>query len=263
MATGPWGVYVSDPGARNGQSLRSDAPVGAVSFPATATTFTAFYQLDPNTMERLDFEEETPIEVWGRVILGPGLVSPRVSLALSPPSGVERFTQEHGSTGKYLKMPSTYVWRTTKLGTLPLPSKRYGIWTLTVRLFVGPGSAGSAIIGFDDFMLVPATGRMVSPTGKANDSSYPKFVRSTAQWRRTITHDQQGYTTTYGNPPQTFDENGLGGERFYLPPGPCDLLVALSGVVPDDPVTSAATEALTHPATVHIAVRPVHSLLSP
>jgi len=53
-------------------------------------------------------------------------------------------------------------------------------------------------------------------------------------------------------------DRSIGGVLPELPPGALDLIVALSKVVPDDPVASIATEDILYPyvASVHVSIRP-------
>jgi hypothetical protein len=203
------------------------------------------------------------LECWARVLLNASLVSPRLTLSARPAAGsaygAERYTQEYGSTGKLLTVPSSgTVSRLTRLGTLILRADPLRAVAQQLRLAgsLGAGSAGSAF-GLDYLVLVRAPQRVSSPSGKPNDSSYPAFARTTSEIRRIIRSDGAGFTAQPGG--MRSQDVGLSG-RIELPAGNVDLLAKLSSLVPDDPTSDATTEQLAHSATVHAAVTPRYRL---
>jgi hypothetical protein len=198
------------------------------------------------------------VEVWARLKLASTLVSPKLAGSARPTNlnfGAERPTDEWGTVGKLLTVPSSGTrLRIVRVGTIPLfaDARQPLEWRIRLALSWAAGSSGLA--GLDYIWLNYAKRRALSPTSKPNDASYPKFVASTSQTQRRIRHDLSGQVS---NPPaNAFPHHGLGGQQIQPPPGDLDLLVKLSSLVPDDPTVDATTEQLTHSATVHLAVIP-------
>jgi hypothetical protein len=110
------------------------------------------------------------------------------------------------------------------------------------------------LVALDYLILAPARQRACSPTGKANDSSYPQFISNTAATVKTINSNLSALVAQpgkYGHP-----DHGLGGQLMLLPPGEADLLVKLSSLVPDNPEASAATEQVTYEGKLIVTVTP-------
>ena len=226
-----------------------------------AETYTAGWWVDPHLLVADDFTQcEVDIEVFAAFELDSALVSPIARLSARPEwgtnFGAERFTSEYGQTGKALVKPSssTGIDRMSRLGTLTLPvdRSRPSRWKLYLTLTTAVGSTGAVALDYLVAVLVRA--RAASPTGKPNDSSYPKFVASTAETSKTILSDLRGLVA---KPPYApAPDHGLGQALLELPPGDVDLLVKLSNLVPDDPTSDTSDEQVTQSATVHVAVTP-------
>lgn len=231
---------------------------------AGAGTAAAMFAVDPSTLEPDDFAMgDLDLEVWARVELASTLVSPRVTLSARPTAGVsfgaERFTGEFGATGKLLTVPSSGLrFRFVRLGTLTLASfpDEPVSWTLRVAASWSVGSTG--VFGLDRLLCVRAKQRAAGPTGKANDANYPKFVASTSETQKIVRSDLSGRVAA--PPANPFPDSGLGGSTIELPSA-ADVAVKLSSLVPDDPTLDAATEQLSHSATVHLDVWPRTFLL--
>ena len=250
----------ADAGARGGKVIRDAAAL-------STTVYFASWPVDPSLMARDAFTREIAVEVWARVLLAETIVTPSLTLSTRPEDGLSygsaRYTDEWGSGGKLLTPPSEAsgetIRRMVRLGTLRMlvDPKRPRRWLLRLGGSVGAGSSGEW--GVDDLVLVPATARACSPSGKANDSGYPKFVASTGETSKTIKSDLSALVAkppAYGHP-----DHGLGGQLIEIPAGNAELLAKLSSLVPDDPTSNATTEQLAHSATVHVAVTPRWNLL--
>jgi hypothetical protein len=240
-----------DGGARGGQSLHDAAAL-------STTVYSASWPVDPSLMARDAFTTEIAVEVWARVEMANTIVTPSLTLSVRPEDGLSygaaRYTDERGSAGKLLTVPTAAAWRMVRLGTLrmlvdPLRPRK---WLLWLAGSVGAGTAGEWKI--DYLVLIPAAARACSPSSKANDSSFPQFIASTAQTSKTIKHDLSAVVAkppAFGHP-----DHGLGGQLIELPPGEAEMLAKLSSLVPDDPTSDATSEQLAHIATVHAAVTP-------
>lgn len=204
-------------------------------------------------------QDEIAIEVWARVELDAAKAATIVLSAfpITNFGGVGvRYSLEYGSAGRALTMPSSGVrFRFVKAGTIMLPTNLGRYW-LEVLLSL---NAASGTAGIDYLLLVPPAHRILGPTGKANDSNYPKFISVVGtEVTRKIMPDGSG---RYSEPAVSSAEiaaPGLGGSLIELPSNGVDVdwLVKLSNLVPDDPTVNTATEQLSHSATVHLAVTP-------
>lgn len=236
-----WAV-TADANYRGGSGLKATA--------AGAGSASAMFALDPSVMQSDDFMTgEVDIEVWGIVELAATLVLPTWTLSLQPNAGLsfgaEQFSAEFGSIGKLVAKPSSgTVKRMVKLGTLSMPVDVATPlkWNLKVAASWAAGSTGTC--GLDYLILTPARQRALSPTSKANDSSYPKFISSTSDTNKKIRADLSGRVASgAGNFGR---DSGLGGQLLELPPGNVDLLLKLSSLVPDDPTSDTTSEQLAH-----------------
>jgi hypothetical protein len=232
----------------------------------------ADWLLDPNLLVPDEYAQgEIAIEVWGRLTLHAGLTAPTAIISAAPETatvaagvlsssfGNVRYSEEYGSAGKALIKPSAgEVLRLVRLGTIRMSvdSSRPQRWRLQLRLTWS--AAAAAAIGVDYLVLVPSSSRCLSPSGKANDANYPKFVGSTGETKKTIRSDLSGLVA---KPPLgAHPDSGLGGNLIEIPPGATDWLIKLSSLVPDDPTADTTTEQLAHTATVHLAVTPRYIL---
>jgi hypothetical protein len=264
--SGGW-VSTAEANTSNGSSLRQSGFSGA-------KVYVASYTVDPHTLVVDEFEADTvAIEVWSRVGLDAAVVTPKVRLWAQPADGIsfgaERWSAEYGIPGKLLTKPSSgAAWRFSKFGTLTLPSDtlRPRAWKVFVELSCAAGSSG--LFGLDYLFLVPARSRVLGPTSKVRDASYPLFIGTTSQTSKTIRHDLSGLI---GSPPNNPNPDaGLGGNLIEIPlgttneagPGTFDLAVKLAPHVPDDPTLSTNSEsAVASPATVQLDVTPRSYLL--
>lgn len=248
-----WAI-TTDVGSRVGNRLLDPAVAGV-------KTYTAGWWIDPALLVADDFSQgEIDIEFWAR--LGPdgSNVSPRAILSARPEwgtaFGAERFTNEHQAAGKLLIKPSgTAQYRPVRLGTItfPVDVARPARWKLWLTCSTAAGSTG--LFSGDYIIAVPAGKRVAGASGKANNSSYPGFIASTAETTRIVTSQLQGLVAKPPLPAQPVG-GALGGPTIGLPSGNVDLVVKLASVVPDDPTSDATGEQLAHAATVHVAVTP-------
>lgn len=227
---------------------------------AGAETYTASWWIDPHLMLPDDFTfGEIDIEVWGRFYRDGTVLAARATLTARPESGTgfgaERPTAEWGMAGRLLPAPSTGTClRRSRLGTLTLPidTTQPARWKLWLACSTAVGSTGG--FGLDFLTCVPARYRCSSPSGKANDTTYPKFITTTAETAKTVLSDLRG---VIAKPPLPgVGDRGLGGTPIELPPGSIDMLVDMSSLVPDDPTSDSTSETNAMPATVHVAVWP-------
>ena len=249
-----WAV-TADAGARGGSMIRQTA--------AGAATQTASWLIDPSTLTAEGFTDEVDVEVWAAVTLASTLVSPKLTLSLRSEDGLsfggERFTAEYGSAGKPLTKPSAgTVRRFVRLGTLGMPvdkatPRRWKAW---LAGSVAAGSSGQ--FGVDYLLAVPARRRALSPTHKANDAAFPKFIASTASTKKTVRSDLSGLVASGASNPVR--DQGLGGSLLEIPTGQVDFVVKLSSLVPDDPTSDATSEQLAHTADVRLDVTPRYYL---
>jgi hypothetical protein len=246
-----WAVTANG-GARGGSMLKDAAAL-------SSDVYTAQWAVAPALMVPDAFASDVAIEVWARVMLASTIVTPTLTLAVNPedgPSyGAPRYTDEWGSGGKLLTVPTgAGIWRMVRLGTLRMSvdTLRSRAWYVTLSGSVGAGSSGEW--GIDYLLMNASTARACSPSSKANDSSYPQFIASTAETGKTVRSDLSAVVAkppAFGHP-----DHGLGGQLIELPAGEDELLVKLSSLVPDCPTSDATTEQLAHSATVHAAVTP-------
>lgn len=245
----PFGIVQAETGGSlSGWAVTADTDYsGGSGLQVTASgagTSSVVFPIDPSVLQPDDFTPgEVDVEVWARVALDSTLVSPRLTLSLWPAAGSTfggiQYTNEHGSSGKSLTVPSsgTERFRLVRLGTLGLPVDpvRPLKWDLKVTGTWASGSTG--VFGLDQLFVVPARQRAVSASGKVNDAGYAKFIGSSATASKTIRSDLSGLIASgAGNPGR---DSGLGGSPLEFPPGQVDLLVVLSDLVADDPSLDA------------------------
>lgn len=220
-----------------------------------AETWVSTHYLDPGLLTPDDFTDETiDIEIWGSFTTHASNVNPKCvvhAIAEGVSSGVERYTVEYGNVGRFLPKPSSSTARrVSRLGTITLPVGPPGMiaglggqntarvrWKLVFTVTTQAGSSGS--IAFHEFYLNPARQRAVGPTGKPNDSTYPKMLRADGEIK-TITYDLKGRVKPLRLPEAA--DVGLGGQQLEFPPGNvCTFLKV--GLVPDDPTSDTTTDA--------------------
>lgn len=265
-ATPPLGVIKaesSDPATLSGGwAVTADANYyGGFGLKATAAgvaTYRAEWLIDPHLLVGDDFlEDEISIAFLARLSIDAGLVSPTAILSATPAHGLtsgRRYTDEFQALGTLLTKPSAgSVFRPAHLGAIRLPIDRDNplAWRVRLDYTVAAGSTGA--VGLDYLFAAPLSKQASSPTRKANDAAYPKFVQQVAETMKVIRADGSGAVAKPpGNPAPDY---GLDAP-IELPVGDVDLALKLSSLVPDDPTSDATSEQLSHAATVHAAITP-------
>lgn len=248
---GTWAI-VSDTNYRSAFGIRATASgVGSTG---------GEWLIDPSVIASEDFAKgEVDVEVWARMELGSGLVSPRMVLGAAPAAGItygfQRFSNEWGAVGRALTKPSSgTAFREVLLGTVTLAvdPERPVRWKLTLQGSWAAGSSGS--FGLDHMTLVPKTRRAISgPVGKVFDATYPRLFQSVNETTKILYADGSGATAKPNENP--FPSVGMS-RSLEMAPGPVEALLQLSSLVPDDPTADASTAQEDHTATVHFAVIP-------
>lgn len=244
-----------------------------------AATFTAAWWVDPSLLAPEPYlSGEIDVEFWMRAFVSRDAVSPKVILSARPESAsgvatlsgagaAERFTAEFLQAGRSILTTTAPVppttneaFRMTRLGTITFPLDS-GRWKVYLKLTAAGGSTGN--IYLDHVMAVPVRNRFVSPSGKVLDSSYPKFIGSTAETTKVVRADQRATVATHPLPggvvmPAQASASGVGGALAELTPGDVEVLARTSTHVPDDPTVEGSTslDEIWHSATLHVAVTP-------
>ena len=254
------GAIVANAGDRGGNSALN---AGTTS-PAIFNYSLYLYQIAQTD----DFADgDIDMEVWAGGKIHDAVVGAKAVLSAYPVlagTTSRRYSHEYGSSGKSLTDPSSggLLRRPWRLGTITLSAPVSAAeWTMTVEMQWTTAAVNQ--IGIDYLILVPIRRRAASPTGKANDSTYPKFLSVTTAQTKRIASDGSGRIETHIGVPSTFfiaSDHGLGGAPIELRPGTNDLIVKLSSLVPDDPTSNSTTEQLAHSATVHASVQPRYYL---
>lgn len=204
------------------------------------------------------------IEVWARVRLSTGSVSPRVQVKAynnqgsGTGQGAVFYTREWGQTGRPLVVPGATGFKLTRVGilTLPVGTRVSTDWVLEASMSWQAGSSGT--VGLDWLLLVPPDACVRSPTGEALDDSYPRFMAdSTAAASKTITSTLSGVLTKSG---VAAASPGLSGAPIWLPPGDVDLAVLFSKTPPD--VASSVDEAADMASTGTVRVTPRYYVIN-
>lgn len=250
VALSTWAV-AANAGARGGNQLFTNG--------AGPATVSASWVVDPSVMVPDDFSGEIAIEVWGRFQYAANLVSPRAVLSLTRDDGFggQSFTPEFGSSGCALPVVTGTAYRRSRLGTLVMPVDPSERVKYRVKLD-GSWASGSGGFGLDYLELVPSRAAARGISGVPLDTSYPRFMTSTADTQKTIRADLSGYVgsgagaagVTLGR------DRGLAGALMWPDRGNTDLLLHLSSLVPDDPTVDATSEQLAHTVTGTVTVFP-------
>lgn len=233
------------------------------------TTFTGAgsasldWYLDPGLLAPDDFTQgDLRVEVWAWVQLQLGLTAPRATLTAWPVLDGAAWPRSTLEGARYLTMPSNgSPWRLTRFGALTFDADptRPSVWRLNLTVDV-TGVTSNAVFSVDHLLLVPARRRAASPSGFANDSSYPVFMNSLSP-AEDITRLMHADGTSYvrrESDGQSWRVPALGGAYTELGPGDTSLIAAVQSVVPDDPTVDLA-DAADPSATagaVHVSVRP-------
>jgi hypothetical protein len=202
--------------------------------------------IDPGLLTPDDYAPDSiAIEVWGRVEYAGAPTALLTAQPISATAGLPvTYTEEFGNVGKVLVAPSSgTVRRLVRLGTLRLSTTTRYALVLTM-------TTGAS----DYLVMMPSNQRVLSPSGKVNDGSFPAFAAATGEITRLIRSDLSGRYREPGNP--DWPAPGLGGSLIEMPIGYTDAVVKLSSLVPDDPTSDTTTEQLAHSATVHFSKTP-------
>lgn len=190
-------------------------------------------------------------EVWASAGVGNAGGAVRATASLRPESvgGVgnagTRYSLEFGAAGKSIASIGVSDPRLVRLGTfsIPVDPANNPRWVLGVN-WAYPATAGGVTLTFDHLVLLPVRRRAASPSGKANDSSYPLFSQSTTN-AKFITYDLQGFQSTPsllawlpGYP--AAKTTGLSGTLIEPDPGPARFVTRLSREVADLVVPSGS-----------------------
>ena len=268
-AVPPVGVIQAEAAAAvTGWAITTDADYrGGSGIQATASgagSASAEWLVDPALLEADDFTAcELAVELWARVELASGLVSPKLTLSARPDAGTaygaERWSNEWGSAGRSLTKPSAgTTFRLVRLGTLTFYVDPDSPARWRLRLAGSWAAASTGTFGVDQLLALPIARRALSgPTGRALNSSYPKFVQSTAETTKLLRSDGSGAVAKPPGP--YFPDVGMS-RPLELPSGDVEVLLALSSLVPDDPTADSSSEQEDHAATAHFAVRPRYHL---
>lgn len=265
----------SDTAQRNSYKLT------ATSAANTAGTLYSEYFIDPSLVVADSFSSgEYFFEVWAAAGVGhagSGLAV-RATAALRPEAigttGATgtRYTLEFGSAGKLIAYNGVGDTRLYRLGTFSVPVDTYqSRWILGVA-WAYPSTAAGVTYTFDHLLLLPVRRRAASPSGKANDSAYPKFLASSTG-AKLVTSDLRGYTsypTTLAIPLGYAGARttGLSGSQIEMEPGDTRVITRLSREVADVYVPSGTAtagaeltgSADTFRAVHHFAVQPRYFL---
>ena len=225
----------------------------SIASPTAGTTYTLDVAVDPSTMMRDDFtRSEIQLEVWGRVYVNT-LHRATVITSLEPgdaaaAGSTSRYTTEFGASGKLLAYPASGSgWYFYRLGTLPAVVDANNRANYKIRLATTfANTTTSTEFAIDYLAVVPAKQRALTPTGRALDSSYPRFINSTGSTTKTIRNDLSGWLGTTPYP-----DSGLGGQVLEIPPGDVNLFIKATRGVPDVTTTADdSTQTLTVTGTI-------------
>jgi hypothetical protein len=196
--------------------------------------------VDPSIVSPDDFTDEVRIELWARLYQSGGLTSLTSTPSALPLGAGEishRYTSEWGSNGRLLATGSG--WRIHRLGILSIPVDRLSRtpWVLSFQFVAGNGSSGT--FGLDWVAGVPVRGRAVLPTGKVQDSTYPKFMPGGLGniMSRRVYSNLTGASGGSNTPPNLYAKTrGMSGAAITIAgDSEPQVLVLTSDQVPDDP----------------------------
>lgn len=244
----PFGIFEAEAASLTTWAATADAAYsggnGAKATTSGAGSATAVFAMNPSFMAADDFGRgEIDVEVWARVQLASGVVSPVITTSIEPTAGTafgpSRYTQEWSASGKLLTKPSSGTpLRLVRLGTVTFDTRQNISWNL--RLVATWGAASAGVFGLDYVLLVPAQMRAASATGKINDSTYPDWINTTSAVQRTVNPDLRTLTAVPGANP--YPDSGLAGTPLQIRPGSFSFIFKTSEQVPDDPSASSAGE---------------------
>lgn len=239
---------VTSTGFAAGVSPSTPARLAIASPSSTTTNYVVNIDIDPSTLRRDDFtDNEVSLEVWARMgVASSHSVTVTTSLASKDTAGASaRYTAEYGSTGKLLTVPgSGSGFLFYRLGTITasVDTTNKPVYTLKIAPLFSANSSDEFSI--DSVVIVPSKQRALTPTGRENDTTYPKFINSTASnVKKLVKSDLSGWIYTGTGTAAYFPDSGLGGQLLEIPPGNVDLFVKSTRGVPDDPTPAVADDA--------------------
>lgn len=204
------------------------------------------------------------------------VTNPRLMLAAIPDPtqapGGERYTAEFGNVGRTLPQStaaelSGNQGKTSRLGTLELPvnAQQPTRWLLLLYMYWSGASMG--LFATDELVVVPATRRALTPTGKANDSTYPAWAAGVAELTKTVRSDLRSHSQfpNYAAALNPVDDAGLTGSPLDELPATAGaavtdlaVLAMLNSLIPDEP--GGANGDVQAKATTHYSVTPRYRL---
>lgn len=215
---------------------------------------------------------ELRVEVFARILV-PGVgalagATPTATLSAIAESGLgaTRYTEEFGSTGKNLFIPTSTVYRIVRLGTLSFivdpnnPQRQL----VKLALYSGAGSVSGSPWAVDYLMMSPIKQRALGPTGRPNDANYPVFISVATESTKKVRYDLSASiarTDTQALRAGYAPDHGLGGQMIEPLPGDNEIMFDASNLVPDDFTDLTSNENfLANSATVHLSVVPRYFL---
>lgn len=236
---------------------------------ASGNPVLAALTIDPNSVDNRG--AANTVEVWGRIWTGTAVSTVTATAYYTPfhTTSDVTYTVEHGVNGRSITIPDANVWRLHRIGTLMLPERRGDSSRAVLHMniaYTGGVAAGTAVPRLDNILLVNPARRAVTATGYPAEGN--AFIPSSTgvDMKKVIASD---LSTTSGLHESTDDKGGLyrsagiGGRLLEIPPGNVDVVVDLSGLVPDQEAaaTETTSDELAVTATVHFAVTPRWAVL--
>jgi hypothetical protein len=244
----------ADAGALTGNAAK-DATVSGIE------TYSLSWTVDPTVFDPDDFTQQLSVEVWARMAIASTVVTPTVTLSAEsgagPTIGSPRYSNEWGTTGRVLTVPTGTIYRLYRLGTILLPDDTNLRRSILIKLTLVTGAGSTGTVSLDYGVFALASSRALSPSGKLQDSSYPSFVGTTSQLTKIIRTDLSALAISpTSSDTAAMPDHGLGGSLITVPVGVVQWLMKLSNVVPDDPAPTATADQLTNSATLTVNVTP-------
>ena len=220
----------ADPTGLDADVTRTSEALGIGSFTsadssvsAAGQTYDFDFYVEPGLYAADDYTQgDISLEVWARVEISSAFTGGVTAVLSATPEGGTQpiYTSEFGAVGRSITLPSSgnAKFRMTRLGTISIAAAPVisGRWLFDAT-FTIPAGTNAQVFAVDAFYVFPARSRFLSPSGIAEDSSYPAFLPSASTLWRTIRSDGSGTihrTETASTGP------GVGGSLIELPPGP-------------------------------------------
>lgn len=231
--------------------------------------------VDPFLLESPTDERDPVVEVYLRAQVPTGtgfIVGLRGSVSAAPVdvAGARQYASPFFAGGRSLTpITGGGSFRTYRMGQLQLERDPRSRGRIAIRLALSWTSAGGTTPTFEPqyLFLAPVDGVASSPTGKAQDSTYPVAVPAQGAGQeanvRVITSDLTGLLLGARSWRGTVDSS-FGGEPIEFAPG-ADVLLApwLNAGVPDNTIAATPVDAEPLGAMIHAAVTPQHTLMVP